>query len=93
MAASVDCEVWYLLVTIRSWSSLQRISGLDATRMDPSACKYTMYGEGLTTRNALQAPSSQSTMLCFALLANRGHRYGHHNQKSGVLQLIQTDDS
>ena len=53
MHVTVECEVNYLLVTIPSWSSLQRISGLDATRMDPSACRYTMYGEGFTTRNAL----------------------------------------
>ena len=32
----------HLLVTIRSWSSLQRISGLEATSMEPSACRYAM---------------------------------------------------
>jgi len=35
-------EMSDLLVTIRSWSSLQRISGLEATRMEPAACMYTM---------------------------------------------------
>ena len=45
----------YLLVTIRSWSSLQRISGLEATRMEPAACMYTMYGDGFTTLRALHA--------------------------------------
>ena len=44
-----------LLVTIRSWSSLQRISGLEATRMEPAACMYTMYGDGFTTLRALHA--------------------------------------
>ena len=28
-----------------------RISGLDATRMHPSPCMYTMYGLGLTARS------------------------------------------
>ncbi len=47
--------ICYLLVTIRSWSSLQRISGLEATRMEPAACMYTMYGDGFTTLRALHA--------------------------------------
>jgi hypothetical protein len=29
-----------------------RISGLDATRMHPDACRYTMYGLGFTARSA-----------------------------------------